>query len=94
VICEVLLKFVPLTVIGIAGDPATALFGVNPETVGAALRMFTLKLADPPVFEIRPFRIPGFCVSLAVRLNVAVLPVTEPLIEPRIAVVGAVNPVP
>src|SRR5215475_9327150 len=94
VICEVLLTFVPVTVIGTGGDPAFAPGGVNPETVGAAFRIFTLKLAEPPAFEIKPFNVAGFCVSLALRLNVAVLPEMEPLIDPRVAVVDALNPVP
>ena len=88
------MKFVPVTVIPIDGDPARAPFGVKPETVGAALRMLRLKLAEPPVFEMRPFRVAGFCVSVALRLNVALLPETEPLIEPSVAVVEEVNPVP
>ena len=60
VICDVLLKFVPSTVIAIAGDPAFAPAGVNPDTVGATFRIFTLKLAEPPAFEIKPFNVAGF----------------------------------
>ena len=89
-----LLKFVPVTVIGKGGEPAFAPVGVNPETVGTTFRIFMLKLAEPAAFEIKPLSVAGFCVSLALRLNVAVLPETEPLIDPRVAVVEAVNPVP
>ena len=89
------MKFVPVTVIATDGDPALAAAGVNPETVGATFRIFTLKLAEPPAFEIKPFNVAGFCVSLALRLNVAVVPETKPLIDPRVAfVVDALNPVP
>ena len=88
------LKFVPVTVIGRDGEPAFAPVGANPETVGTTFRIFTLKLAEPPAFEINPFSVAGFCVSLALRLKVAVLPETDPLIDPRVAVMGAVNPVP
>ena len=94
VICDVLLKFVPLTVSATAGEPASAPVGANPETVGATLRTFTLKLAEPPAFEIKPLSVAGFWVSAALRLKVALLPETTPVTEPNVAVVAAVKPVP
>src|SRR6516165_847269 len=91
-------KFDPETVIGVSGSPTLADPGVNPVIVGLVLTTLTLKLADPPpgvAFEIKPLRVVGFCVSVALSLNeMALLLEIMPWPLPNVAVVDPIKPVP
>ena len=54
---------VPVTEIDTAGAPASAVFGVTPEAVGAGFSTFTEKAAvPPPLLDISPLNVCGLAV--------------------------------
>jgi hypothetical protein len=58
-------KFVPVTVIPSAAEPAAAKFGVKLAIVGGSDTTLTMKVAEPPPgegFTIEPLRIPGSAI--------------------------------
>jgi hypothetical protein len=66
VICEISgRKLVPLTLMFIGVDPASADVGVNPEIVGTGFNTFTVKVAVPPPgagFTMNPLNVRALCV--------------------------------
>src|ERR1051326_2416708 len=91
------MKLVPVTWMASGAEPASALFGEKPVTVGTTLVTLTLKLAEPPPgdgFDINPLSVPGVAVCAAVNWKTTVPPETVPETPANVAVVLPMKPVP